>query len=340
MSTWSAAFRGACVYACALLVACASVHRGSDDGGRVDVGADVDAGHDMTPDGHADASDACADQIGERALRCGAHECLAGDTPVPCPEFSCARVYDVGSCGPGFPGCAAPLVTFRDGCGCGCIDPAGTLPTCQVSTAESGCGPGEFCDAPCAWASGIGFCRDRPVSCEATWRPACSCGDKLLFANECEAQRSGRSASLTGATCDLSFCGQPTVGVGDCDVVLGFVWNGSRCVELRGCSCEGRGCMLLLDPSETECEARYLTRCGPGTAAPCRSVSECAVGEFCHFPFEDPCGAAGATGTCRPTGCQQLSTRDEPVCGCDGISYVTACSAWRSRSAIAYDGPC
>lgn len=39
-------------------------------------------------------------------------------------------------------------------------------------------------------------------------------------------------------------------GVGGCEKVLGYKWNGAECVALSGCSCEGAGCASLTDTLE------------------------------------------------------------------------------------------
>jgi hypothetical protein len=62
-------------------------------------------------------------------------------------------------------------------------------------------------------------------------------------------------------------------GVGPCDAVLGYAWNGSRCVSISGCECEGSDCERLA--SLEVCEAAHA-RC-PAACKPmdARGVGDC-----------------------------------------------------------------
>jgi hypothetical protein len=37
------------------------------------------------------------------------------------------------------------------------------------------------------------------------------------------------------------------VGLGDCSIVFGLVWDGSKCVTIVGCICQGSDCQQFLD---------------------------------------------------------------------------------------------
>lgn len=57
-----------------------------------------------------------------------------------------------------------------------------------------------------------------------------------------------------------------------------------------------------------------------------RGSSECESGEFCLFDVDAACGAADQLGTCTalPAVCPSV---DDPVCGCDDVSYSNECEA-------------
>lgn len=51
-------------------------------------------------------------------------------------------------------------------------------------------------------------------------------------------------------------------GVGPCTDFLGFIWSGTQCVGIAGCSCEGADCDKRFAVHE-ECEGAYSTCPGP-----------------------------------------------------------------------------
>ncbi len=71
----------------------------------------------------------------------------------------------------------------------------------------------------------------------------------------------------------------------------------------------------------------------PGT---CLATSDCGEGEFCAF--ESDCGE-GPVGACTPypSACYAVQ---QPVCGCDGVTYSNACAASASGQSVQSDGEC
>ena len=67
----------------------------------------------------------------------------------------------------------------------------------------------------------------------------------------------------------------------------------------------------------------------------CLDDRGCEIGELCQKP-DGRCAAPGQCSS-RP----QLCTREhDPVCGCDRISYSSACEAWAAGASVARRGAC
>lgn len=65
----------------------------------------------------------------------------------------------------------------------------------------------------------------------------------------------------------------------------------------------------------------------------------CPEGQTCVPDDPDQCGAGPGPGTCqeRPTVCPAVY---DPVCGCDGNTYSSACVAGVQFISVVHDGPC
>jgi hypothetical protein len=73
-------------------------------------------------------------------------------------------------------------------------------------------------------------------------------------------------------------------------------------------------------------------RCGTRGAS-----RDCAPGLYCAY--KPDCGATDAGGVCtkKPTICTKIY---KPVCGCDGKTYGSACTAGAEGMSVVHDGPC
>jgi hypothetical protein len=123
------------------------------------------------------------------------------------------------------------------------------------------CGATGYCDydAQCGETGDpMGRCRPLPTRCEVECAPVCGCNG-VTYINECEAQRAGTDVAQPGA-CDCD--AQDAVGSGSCGAPFGYKWNGTSCVEVRGCTCEGADCGRLRNFPECQMHAEV---CEGGT---------------------------------------------------------------------------
>jgi hypothetical protein len=195
----------------------------------------------------------------------------------PCDAFLCApqRVRAVGPCalflGYHWDGRSCrPL----SGCSCegaDCAELYATVEECEADRAT--CPPCEPLDA-----RGVG-------DCEAVLGYAWNGRECLAVVGcECEGADCGRLASLEECLAVHRGCPDPCApmdvgGLGPCDAVLGYYWDGFRCQALTGCECVGEDCSRLYD-SEGACAiARVFNNICPGVCSPMRvrAVGDCEV---------------------------------------------------------------
>lgn len=173
-------------------------------------------------------------------------------------------------------------------------------------------------------------------STSAPTGPACGdviCDEGLICCNASCGICTPRGGSCTGELCVPPTCERSDAeGVGDCDEVLGWVYDGGRCVPVEGCNCGGRDCYVLFEEAEhckDQCEIPMEGEsCGGFTGA------ECEVGQYCKF--ESECMGAGVCVTI-PEDC--IGTPAD-VCGCNGETYTSSCAAYTGGTDIAHTGAC
>lgn len=100
----------------------------------------------------------------------------------------------------------------------------------------------------------------------------CSCEGE-----DCDAAYSSPAECyLEHAACPSACSPMDVQGVGPCDAILGWYWDGAACQVLSGCSCEGEGCDRL-HASPEECAAASASCPAACAPAEVEGVGPCAA---------------------------------------------------------------
>ena len=106
-----------------------------------------------------------------------------------------------------------------------------------------------WCDGPLTAPCERKHCGD---DCEQCWTVDGGC-----YQGTCNWQGSCKPVAVDCSVDAGSICApQDAVAVGDCNALLGFAWDGSKCNSLVGCTCKGSDC-LFRRKSEFECFADH-----------------------------------------------------------------------------------
>jgi len=107
------------------------------------------------------------------------------------------------------------------------------------------------------------------------------------------------------------------------------------------CGCDGQTYANDCEAAGKGTSVLHTGACEGPTAAVCGGLKgiACAKGEYCNYPLETKCGSGDQTGTCAklPDACDAIY---DPVCGCDGATYSSACSASLKGISVLYRGTC
>jgi hypothetical protein len=270
-----------------------------------------------------------------------ADDCDGIGTCVVRPDV-CPRLFD--------PWCACDGVTYGNRCQAAAAGvnvvhrgECGTLPGCA---SNDECDPGSFCARPEGDCDGIGECATRPDACLAIFDPVCGC-DGATYGNACEAAALGVSVAHAGEC----FSGPPCVSNDECDPGNFCEKVPGKCDELGACRPLPDLCVQVVDPV-CGCDGlTYNNACvaaqagvsvasdGPCGAGPeCGSNADCAEDSFCSKAE----GACDEPGFCvadpDPAICDGFPV--DPVCGCDGVTYESACLAALAGVSVERQGAC
>lgn len=164
--------------------------------------------------------------------------------------------------------------------------------------------------------------------CEEPTQPRCvSASGGGLVALECE---EGFWRSVIDGACRIE-PDEPCVA-NECPASpLEEAWcSTDESAALRCIRGEDRACYWELAACSPKGDA-----CGASASGP----AECSDEEYCAYQQGQDCGTGGDTADCqpRPTDCDDV---DQPVCGCDGNTYVNPCEAHRAGTGMLGYGRC
>lgn len=207
---------------------------------------------------------------------------------------------------------------------------------------------------------------DPGMMCPFVWDPVCGCNG-VTYGNDCEAVYFGGMTSWVSGECTgtaLDCVDLGGIDFGACDMAMGVVmWNGS-CTYLSGCGWEVNGVdySVYSFTSIEECQSNCAetAECiDPSIADPLidcnifEPVPVCGCDSLTHF---NECVAthvdyvtAFTSGACpgdcfdearidQTMGCPEI---EDPVCGCDSVTYSNSCEAWYYGGVAQWTaGPC
>ncbi|HZN58905.1 MAG TPA: Kazal-type serine protease inhibitor domain-containing protein [Planctomycetota bacterium] len=220
-----------------------------------------------------------------------------------------------------------------------CNNPGGCL-------GNEECDPGSYCLRSEGACDDPGQCTPMPDACPKILDPVCGC-DGVTYSNDCLAGVAGVSVAYRGECLQGAVCNSN----GECDPEEYCFKEPERCDEAGVCQIRPDLCAEIFDPV-CGCDGRtYGNSCFAGAAGvsvarkgpcdaqgDCRTSADCEEDSYCSRPD----GFCDDPGFCRPypdpAACVELP--EDPVCGCDGITYGNSCLAAVAGVTVLRTGSC
>lgn len=213
-------------------------------------------------------------------------------------------------------------------CGEGCTECAPDDPDCVETDVVKACNEAGACVADTGDLCGKDLCAE--VDCPNS---APFCEDNIAYGgvySECNPATGEcliapgmppQDCTEEGLTCEKGQCVEgkgdcaalDAVGVGSCDAYFGVTWNGSECVGVSGCDCEGADCDKLYQ--EVEACQKAHAECA-GSYEPCAEKKCGAICTICDPTDKDCletavlkfCDAQGVCGSTEPLCADAMKT--------------------------------
>ena len=185
---------------------------------------------------------------------------------------------------------------------------------------DTQCPDDSVCDIHGCGADASVTCAPMIDGCDEIYDPVCGC-DGVEYANDCErVQFYGVALKHKGPCIEPSPCDpMDAQGEGPCDAEIGFVWNGSQCTSISGCSCVGEDCGSVYQTSE-ECETSHNA-----CMAPYDPCADKACGEGCSMcdPKDEDCVNTPEVTVCSANG--QCVSEPDNICPLDDSIPLGTC---------------